>query len=84
MDVPDAAGLDAALTQAQIEAAFWDKRANDLGKQFPDQFVAVYDGQVVAVAPHLRDVLQQLQAKGLDARHAWLRFLAVNPYRFVL
>ena len=78
------AELDAVFKQAQVEEAFWDQRANDLGRKYANQFVAVFDGEVVAAAPQLQDVLQQLQAQGLDGRRAWLRFMATDPYRFVL
>ena len=61
--------------RARESRAFWDAHYRDLLAQYPDQFIAVNDGEVVARARHIWDLVQDLEARGIDSRDTWITFL---------
>ena len=74
----------AALEAAKHEQAYWEANADTLARQYPDQFVAVHDGKVIAHAPDLMELHEQVRSRGLDIQATWVRFLASDPRRFIL
>jgi hypothetical protein len=65
--------------QLQRDAAYVDQHRATLVQQFGDQWIAVYQGQVVASThgrEHLRD---QLAAQGIPPAFAYREYLAEPP-----
>jgi hypothetical protein len=82
--VPPPESAATALQEAAHEQDFWNANAEALARRYPDQFVAVVDGDVAATGVDLDDLQRALAQKGLDLRRAWVRFLSSDPRRFVL
>ena len=84
MSIPDQVEAEAALKQAEAETAFWAEHHQEYVRKYPDQFVAVHDGEVVAASPDLESLLEQLTARGLNVQRVGTRFVASNRYRYLL
>ncbi len=74
-------GVHEAWQAAEAEDAFWREHYSRLLEQFPDQFVAVHDGRVVATSTDLQDILRALDERGLDPRKVWVRFVTADARR---
>jgi len=57
-----------SIQEAAATQRYWDDHYAELLEQFPEQFVAVRDGTVVASHRDLAMLLYDLQDRGLDAR----------------
>lgn len=84
MSIPDQVEAEAALRQAEAETAFWADHHQEYVRKYPDQFVAVHDGEVVATSPVLESLLEQLAARSLNLQSVSARFVASNSYRYLL
>jgi hypothetical protein len=82
--VPSLEGARRAFDEAEAQDAFWEAHILELMEKYPDQFVAVRDGVVVATSPDLLVLLDALKAKGLGARDACVRYMETNPGRWAL
>ena len=70
--------------EARAEDAFWSQHLRELLRRYPDQFVAVANGMVVATSPSLGDLINELQRREIDIGRVWLRFMATDSRRFML
>jgi hypothetical protein len=68
----------------RVREEFWATRYEDYKVRYPDQFVAVKDGEVVAASKDLRDLVHLLDAKGIEPTQAWLEFIRTKPPNFIL
>ena len=86
MTVPTPSLEDArrALIEAEAQQAFWQAHSGELLQKYPDQFVAVKDGAVVATSPDLLKLVEILETKELDVRDVWIRFMTADPRRLIL
>jgi len=82
--LPDRATLDAAWQRAEERRAFWDAHRATLTQQYPDEFVAVFNGDVIAHDPDLMSLVQYVRAAGYDVRDVWIEFLATDRHKFLL
>ena len=78
---PSLDGADEAWAAAEEEDTFWHEHYGQYLEQYPDQFVAVSDGAVVATDSDLQQLLRILRKKGLDPRRVWVRFMTADPRR---
>lgn len=76
--------IHAAFREAEREDAFWEENYERLLQQYPDQFVAVQEGEVVVASPRLEGMLQQLEELGIDPLKTWARFLDAHPLPMIL
>jgi hypothetical protein len=74
----------AAWEEAEAELAFWKRHQQEFLLRYPDQFVAVHDGEVVAAGAELRSVLDRIAELGIDPRRVWLHRFDTHPTKFVL
>jgi len=72
-----------ALEAAAREQDFWRDHYGKLLQQFPDHFVAVREGAVVAANPDLQQLLESLKHQGIEPTAVWVRFLATDPRRLM-
>lgn len=82
--LPDRATLDAAQRRAEEERAFWDVHRTELTQHYPDEFVAVRNGEVVEHDPDLMVLAERLQVAGIQPRDAFIAFLATKPECYLL
>lgn len=76
--------ISSAWRRAQAEQAFWQAHRAELTERYPDQFVAVLDGHVVATGSDLESLVAGLAAKGLTPQAVWIRFLATTRPMLIL
>jgi hypothetical protein len=69
----------AALVGTEDEQEFWRKHLTEYVGQYPDQFIAVRDGAVVAAHWDLRQLERDLTERGIEPTEVWIRFLASTP-----
>jgi len=78
----------ARLTRAwrlfDIEAKALNRHYRAWTKRYPDQFIAVHDGRVVAASPDPEALLRTLTERGLRPTQVLIRFMAKEPRRFLL
>lgn len=78
-DVPGLAAADAAWEAAAARDAYWVTHYSELLARYPEQFVAVHAGVVIAHGPDLVAVTREIESRGLEPRQAWLRFITADP-----
>lgn len=76
---PSLNGARKGWEEAEREEAFWVENYARFLEQYPDEFVAVYKGQVVAAGPDLRLLLEALTSKRIALLSVWLRFITADP-----
>jgi len=79
-----AQAADAAWRRADEEQAFWDEKASEFQLHYPDQFVAVYNLEVVATASELVGLLDALKAQDLQPADVWVRYFSAHPMLLIL
>ena len=78
---PRVEGVHEAWAAADAEDAFWSEHYRQILDRYPDQFVAVHEGAVVATAPGLRQLLHALNEKALVRRQVWVKYVTADPRR---
>lgn len=73
-----------ALEEARVDQEFWEKNYQRFLELYPDKFVVVYDNEVVAADSDLQQILQLMEAKGLDRHRVRVRFITANPQFLLL
>ena len=72
-----------AIRQVEADHArtrkFFDANHARFLKQYPDQWVAVFREQVVAVSPDMKDLFRQVDAKGIHRGGVIGGFMDTNP-----
>ncbi len=76
--------IHAAFREAEREDAFWKKHHKRLLRQYPDQWVAVRDGEVIATSSDLLGIVNELEQLGLKPTQAWLQYLNAHPLPMIL
>jgi hypothetical protein len=74
MTTPELSTDSQAWKDAEARRAFWNKHYERFLKEYPDQFVAVRDGEIVATSPRLVELADQLEARGLAPTDVWIEF----------
>ena len=81
--VPSLEGAQEALDAAERREAFWHAHHKEFLERYPEQFVAVADGQVVAADEDLDALLDTLQKKDLAPTQVWLKFITADVRRLL-
>ncbi len=74
----------AAFEAADVEDAFWLAHHAEFLEKYPDQFVAVSDGDVVAMSPDLVELVSLLERRGLGVKDVWVEFMDADPRPLIL
>jgi hypothetical protein len=82
-NIPGPEESQEAWDEAEHEQDFWRDHYAALLQQYPDHFVAVRDGAVVATNPDLQQLLKSLKHQGIEPTAVWVRFLATDPRRLM-
>ena len=76
--------IHAAFREAERDDAFWKKNYKRLLGQYPDQWVAVRDGEVIATSGDLLDIIARIREHGLEPSQVWLQYLDPHPLPMIL
>jgi hypothetical protein len=74
----------AAWNRAEEEDAFWQAHEAEYQKRYPDQYVAVLDGEVVAHSSNLDELVAELANRGLTPGDVWGHFFSAHPKTLIL
>ena len=72
------------ITAAEKRYDYLDSRREELLEKYPDQFVAVTENDVVAVARTMKKLLSELKKMGLESRDVSIEFMAAKDFYWVL
>ena len=64
--------------------AFFHEHWIEFARDYPDQFVDVKDGEVVAKAPDLDEFDRRLQELQLTPRDVWAKYIAVMKVNYIV
>lgn len=78
MTAPDAE-LKALFEESERRSTFWSEHYQEFIEKYPDQFVAVHNGEVIAVNPDLFGLVADVTKLGLTPRQVWSRFIEATP-----
>lgn len=73
----------AAWDEARDRESFWHEHYAEFLQRYPDHFVAVRDGQVLAWSRDHDDLMRQLNGLGLGPTDVWVRFITADPRRLM-
>ena len=63
---------------------YFNAHVAELRTSYPDHYVAVYKGEVVAARKTLKKVLKELDDKGVPSNVVALRYIAQKPKQMIL
>jgi len=72
-----------AFRTAEVEQAFWEANYKQFLALYPDRFVAVLNGCVIATDADLLQLIRTLEAMGHPTADVRIRFIASDP-KFLL
>jgi hypothetical protein len=64
------------LDQFTADALFVDTHRQDLVRRYPDQWIAVHQGEIVVAAGEIEELPGQIERAGLPAGHVYREFLS--------
>ncbi len=73
-----------AFAEGERRRDFWAANYRRLAAIYPEQFIAVRDGCVVAAEPDLVPLVDRLADLSLDLRDTYIEFMALNPRPLIL
>jgi Family of unknown function (DUF5678) len=82
--VPSLEGLRERFDEADRELQWWAEHQAEFVKLYPDQFVAVHNGEVVAVANSIGGLKKKLAAKSLGFDDVKSSFITADPSKLIL
>jgi len=62
------------LRRFTSDAEYFESHREQLRKQYPDQWVAVYDHQVVGASKDIKRLVRQLERKGIPRGRAFVEY----------
>jgi hypothetical protein len=63
----------------ELQREFWRTNFKRLAGEYPAQYVAVYQGEVVVHSPSLHALLGELRGRRIAPGEAFIEYMAVNP-----
>jgi len=70
--------MDAMERLFNEREAFFDARHAEFKHLYPDETIAVLNGEVIEHDPDLGALLVRLEDRGVDPRDVWMEFVQVN------
>lgn len=83
MASPTVEDAERAWQERQAKKQYWGEHYQEFLKRWPNQFVAVYKGDVIAVSPDLETVFEPTTNRGLPPQRLWLRFITDDPSKLL-
>jgi hypothetical protein len=82
--LPDKATLDAARKRAEQDRAFWRAHRAELTEQYPDQFVAARNGEIVDHDKDFMALTLRLQKSGIRSSDVSIERMDTEPELYLL
>jgi hypothetical protein len=79
--IPRLEKADRAWDEAEARTAYWRDNYPTLLEKYPEHFVAVANGAVVAVDSNLDQLLSIISKHGYQPRRVWIRFMTSDVRR---
>jgi hypothetical protein len=76
--------IQAELQRFSRDTAYYEAHQEELLEQYPEQWVAIYNEQVVGASPDARELLHNLQAKGLPVGQVFCGYLTRKEELWIL
>ena len=76
--------LQAELKRFKQNTQYYEAHREDLLKQYPEQWVAVFNQQVVGAAPDFDQFLTTLEQSGIPAERALIEHVTRREELFIL
>ena len=83
MQAPSLEGLRERFRDAEADRSFWAEHFAEFATIHPEQFVAVLNGAVVAVAKDLSQLIALLEGRHLDVTKTSVRFVTLDPSKYL-
>ncbi|MCY4447507.1 MAG: DUF5678 domain-containing protein [Chloroflexi bacterium] len=83
-ETPTREELDAHFDRFGRDVDYLNSIWAQVKRDYPDQYVAVYDGEIVANHRTLKKVLGTLKTKGFLPNYTLVRFAAKKPRKLIL
>jgi hypothetical protein len=74
----------AQVEKARANARFLEQNHKKLAKQYPNEWVAIVEGRVVAHGAELDEVAETLATRGINPADALTQFLSDTEHIFIL
>ena len=84
IEIPNREELDAHFYRFGRDVDYLNSIWAQVKKDYPDQYVAVYGGEIVANHRTLKKILAMLKTKGFPPNHTLIRFASKKPRRMIL
>ena len=79
MPVPSLKRAKQALEEGETEQRFWEEHLAAFLEAYPEQFVAVREGEVISATEDLQELLQLVRSMGIEPDDIWISFVTANP-----
>ena len=76
--------VQAELQQFKKDTAYYEAHHEELLKKYPEQWVAIFDQQVVGASPDYEKLFDDLQAKGYSVGHVLVEYLTTHDELLIL
>lgn len=74
----------AELERFKRDTAYYEQHREELLEQYPEQWVAIFNQQVVGAAPEYEQLLDHLQARGVPVGQALVEHLTSKDELLIL
>lgn len=76
--------IEDELARGREDALYFEEQRETLLARYPNHWIAVYDKEVVGTARELRDLLLQLDERGVPRSRVFLEYLSTDKVVLVL
>lgn len=76
--------LQAELQRFKQDTQYYEAHREDLLKQYPEQWVAIFNQQVVGAAPDFDQLLRALEHSGIPAEQALIEHVTYKDELLIL
>lgn len=80
----DAREVDRDLRAFRKDALLLSSRRKQLVKRFPDQWIGIHDGEIIASGPSVEAVVRQFDAAGVPRGRGIVRYISRKPRKMFL
>ena len=84
IEIPNREELNAHFYQFCKDSDYLNSIWAQVRKDYPDHYVAVYGGAVVATHANLKRLVATLREQGIPSNHTAIRFVSKKPRRLIL
>jgi hypothetical protein len=83
-EIETAAEQQASLRRFDQDAEYFESHQEELLARHAEEWVAIYDDEVVGAAPELDDLLAALRERGIPAGQAFVEFVTSHQEPLIL